>query len=87
MKERLYAEVSNGTESLLRVVSLLRRKEFDVLNVDLRKRTDSELSDLYMTVEKSSAKNPYFAKELISKLVDFNKIQELGGEQYEAAVL
>jgi acetolactate synthase regulatory subunit len=87
MKERIYAEVSNGTESLLRAVSLLRRKEFDVVNLDLRRRNNSEFSDLYITVEKSSPKNPFYASELLSKLVDFNNIQALGGDQYEAIVL
>ncbi len=87
MKERLYAEVSNGTESLLRAVSLLRRKEFDVVSLDLRKRNNSEFSDLYITVEKASPKNPFYAQELLSKLVDFNNIQELGGEKFETVVL
>lgn len=87
MRERLYAEVSNGTESLLRAVSLLRRKEFDVVSLDLRKRQDSELADLYITVEKTTPQNPHDARALIGKLVDFNHIRMIGGEQYEAVVL
>lgn len=86
MKEKLYAEVSNGTESLLRAVSLLRRREFNVVGLDLKKRQDSDLSDLFITVEKTNGRNPYSAVQLMSKLVDFNKIKTVTSEGLEAVI-
>ncbi|MCK8059574.1 MULTISPECIES: hypothetical protein [unclassified Fusibacter] len=74
MKELVKAEVMNGAESMFRALSLLRRKSFDVISVEMVKRNASDISDLKMTVEKRETSNPHSAKLLVEKLIGFENV-------------
>ena len=77
MKERLYAEVSGGTEAMFKALSLLRRKSFDVVSINMEKRGHTDVSDLFLVVEKKNGNNPHCAGLLLSKLVGFNAVRKL----------
>ena len=74
MKEYLQAEVLNGAESMFRALSLLRRKSFDVISVEMVKRKSSNIADLKMMVEKREVSNPHSAKLLIEKIIGFENV-------------
>ena len=79
MRERIYAEVENGTDALLRAVSLLRKKEFQIVDLDLKLRESSVISDLYITVEGSEENKRMKARDLMEKLYDFKNIKCIEG--------
>ncbi len=83
MKERVYAQVNDGTESMFRVMSLLRRKAFEIHQIELVKRQASHLSDLTITVEKSQDSNPYSVKLLIEQLDGIEFVVSETGSDFE----
>lgn len=75
--EKLYVEVDNGVEALLRVVGVLRRKDFDVVSVNLQSTGDQDLSDLYITLDEKFNLGAENAKNQMEKLFGVHSVKIL----------
>lgn len=75
MDHKIAAKVSDGMESLIRVMGVLRRKEFCVTDVTLNKLDDSEYSDLFITLAGNSQSAAKEAANLMEKIISVNDIK------------
>lgn len=69
---KVHAKVDNGVDTLLRVVSVLRRKEFDISDVNLTNGTDLEI-----TLHPDAVNDAMKAKSQMEKLVGLKDINVL----------
>lgn len=72
----LSARMENGVDNLLRAVSVLRRKDFDILDVSMKSDEKSRESNLIIKLggnENTTEK----AKYQLEKLFGFNEIKIL----------
>ncbi|MGF7059111.1 ACT domain-containing protein [Brassicibacter mesophilus] len=77
MTKTLYACMKNGTDSLLRVVSILRRKEFDVRNITMESKQNTGVSALFITIDEKSNLGIAQAIKIMNKLTDISEIKEI----------
>ncbi len=77
MTKTLYACLNNGTDSLLRLVSTLRRKEFDVRNITMESNENAEFSTLLITIDEKSNLGIDQAIKVMNKLTDISEIKEI----------
>lgn len=75
MDHKISAKVSNGMESLIRVMGVLRRKEFCVTDVALNKLENSGDSDLLITLNSSNSAIVKQAANLMEKIISVNDIK------------
>ncbi len=65
MNNKVYAKAVDGMDGLIRVIGVLRRKEFDVQDVILKKSEDSEFSNLVITID---AQNQTAMKRAVNQI-------------------
>jgi acetolactate synthase regulatory subunit len=74
MVERIRARFNGDSDGVFKALSLLRRKSFEVLQVELLKHPHANYCDLNLTAQRLHPSNPYTLKALMEKLVDFEVI-------------
>lgn len=79
MLRKIYASSDDGVHSLIRVVSTLRRKEFDVVGVSMDSKED-EKAEMCITLREHSKLNAEYAKYQLEKMIDLTNISIGGGE-------
>ncbi|KDR96043.1 acetolactate synthase, small subunit [Peptoclostridium litorale DSM 5388] len=79
MDRMLSVKVESGMESLLRVVGVLRRKEFSIKNLQMD-FSDCGTSSLFITINDGERLGVNQAIKHMEKLVDVFEIEELKGE-------
>ena len=79
MDRMLSVKVESGMESLLRVVGVLRRKEFSIKNLQMD-FSDCGASNLFITINDGERLGVNQAIKHMEKLVDVFEIEELKGE-------
>ena len=75
MTKKLYVKTENGVDSLLKVVSTLRRKEFDIVDVLMQGSVDSDVSHLYITIDESNGLSSDVAVSHMEKLYGVSDIK------------
>jgi len=79
MERMLSVKVDSGMESLLRVVGVLRRKEFSITNLKMD-LSDCGASSLLITINDGERHGFVQAVKHMEKLVDVSEIIEIEGE-------
>lgn len=74
MERCLNARVDNGVDTLLKVVGVLRRKEFDVSDVSMTSLSESKSSNLLIRLGGQTEKTFFRAKEHLEKIVGVSEI-------------
>ncbi len=69
----------NGVESLLRIVGILKRKRFDIKNVNME-HVEGMASSLMITLGDDSEYAPEYAMKHVKKLFGISEIKEIKGE-------
>jgi len=80
MDQKISAKVSNGMESLIRVMGVLKRKEFSVTDISLNKLDESDYSDLLITLNGETNSVAEQAANLMEKIISVNEIKIFEGE-------
>ena len=80
MERCLHAKVDNGVDTLLKVVGVLRRKEFTVSDVTMTSLTESKFSDVLIKLDGSTDKIFSRAMEHLEKIIGVTDIQILEEE-------
>lgn len=76
----LNARVDNGVDTLLKVVGVLRRKEFDVSDVSMTSLSESNSANLLIRLGEQTEKNFSRAKDHLEKIIGVSEIQILEEE-------
>lgn len=79
MEKMLSLKVESGMETLLRVVGVLRRKEFDIKNLQMD-FSQGGASSLLITLNEGEKQGLKQAIKHMEKLVDVYEITEFKGE-------
>ncbi len=79
MDHKISAKVSDGMESLIRVMGVLRRKEFLVTDVSFNQLDNSEYSDLCITLGSGTTAVVEQAANLMGKIISVNDIKIVQG--------
>lgn len=79
MLRKIYASTDYGVHSLIKVVATLRRKEFDVVGVNMN-CFDEERADICITLREKEKLNAEYAKYQLEKIIDIQNIKIDGGE-------
>lgn len=78
---KMAARVTGGMDSFLRVANVLRRREFDVFDMSMRRDSDAdEFTDIYITIEDKGNLSLSNAMRQLNKVVGVYEIKELEGE-------
>ncbi|MTI68562.1 MAG: hypothetical protein FH753_18430 [Firmicutes bacterium] len=80
MSKTLSLQLKNDMDSLMRVLSTLRRKKFNISNVNMEKTYDTDSSKLFITIEDQLNLGINQAIKQMKKLVDVTEIKELKEE-------
>ncbi|MTI71584.1 MAG: hypothetical protein FH751_15160 [Firmicutes bacterium] len=80
MSKTLSLQLQNDMDSLMRVLSTLRRKKFNISNVNMKKTSDTDSSKLFITIEDHLGLGINQAVKQMKKLVDVTEIKELKEE-------
>lgn len=80
MEKCLHAKVDNGVDTLLKVVGVLRRKEFDVSDITMTSLSESKSSNLLIRLGGSTDKTMSKAMEHLEKIIGVSDIQILEEE-------
>lgn len=79
----LQLRVKNEEGALLRVLSMTRRRRFDLLNLSADSSTDGRFLDVRMTVQ-AERSAPAFVRQ-IEKLVDVTHVEVVGSKTESSA--
>lgn len=79
----LQLRVKNEEGALLRVLSMTRRRRFDLLNLSADSSTDGQFLDVRMTVQ-AERSAPAFVRQ-IEKLVDVTHVEVVGSAPESSA--
>jgi|GEM_PF-399697 len=74
MNRKIYMKVNNGVDTLLKAVSTLRRKEFNVLEVSMQQSTLGPGSNLLITVNSTGEQGCERALSHMEGLFDVEEI-------------
>lgn len=80
MEKCLHAKVDNGVDTLLKVVGVLRRKEFDVSDITMTSLSESKSSNLLIRLGSSTDKTMSKAMEHLEKIIGVSDIRILEEE-------
>ncbi len=80
MERCLHAKVDNGVDTLLKVVGVLRRKEFAVSDVEMKSLSKSKHSNILIKLHDATDKNVFKAVAHLEKIVGVNDIRILEEE-------
>ncbi len=78
MLSKIYASSEDGVHSLMRIVSTLKRKEFDVVGVNMAS-VDNQ-TEMCITLREHAKLNAEYAKYQLEKMIDLNNISIEKGE-------
>lgn len=80
MEKCLHAKVDNGVDTLLKVIGVLRRKEFDVSDITMTSLSESKSSNLLIRLGSSTDKTMSKAMEHLEKIIGVSDIRILEEE-------
>ena len=74
MSRRLYARLSSGMDLTMRVLTTLRRKEFDISSIDMKKLEESGV-ELLITIDENSKQNVQSAMNQVEKIYGVSEVR------------
>lgn len=74
MPRKLHAKLDSGLDLTLRVISTLRRKEFDINNIEMVSEETSGQASLFITLSDNEKKNVESAVYQMEKIYGVNEI-------------
>lgn len=74
MKKRIYAKLNNGMDLTVRVLTTLRRKEFDIFEIDMKRSGDAEV-DLFITLDALSNLHAESALNQVEKIYGVSEVK------------
>lgn len=74
MPRRLHAKLDSGLDLTLRVISTLRRKEFEINNIEMVSEDKSGMASLFITLSDNEKKNLESAVYQMEKIYGVNEI-------------
>ena len=74
MPRKLHARLDSGLDLTLRVISTLRRKEFEINNIEMVSEEKSGQASLFITLSDNEKKNVESAVYQMEKIYGVNEI-------------
>lgn len=74
MKKVLNAEIDAGIDSLMRIIGTLRRKDFNIVEVELRNSPDSGKTSVAITLEERVDEEATSARNYMEKIFGVRNI-------------
>lgn len=74
MPRKLHAKLDSGLDLTLRVISTLRRKEFEINNIEMINEETSGQASLFITLSDNEKKNVESAVYQMEKIYGVNEI-------------
>lgn len=75
MEKKLYARLDCGLDLTLRVISTLRRKEFEINNIEMIGSENGNEATLFITLKENGARNVENAVFQMEKIHGVNEIR------------